>query len=299
MTKLLKDLYRDHSGKVSDKWSLYLDLYDEKLNNYRLLPIKLFEIGILNGGSLEIFAEYFTKAKLILGCDIDTKCEQLKYKNSNIKLIIGDANKQEIKDKITKYSKFDIIIDDGSHNSIDVVSSFSNYFNHLEEGGLYIIEDLHCSYWQEHGGGLFYPISSINFFKKLIDILNYEHWGVEKKKDWLLKGFSTNYKIEVSNIQFDQIHSIEFINSMCFITKKKSDYNVLGKRIITGVDATVVEDRKKLDNTKSETLNQSSNPWSNKNYLPEEELVLYQKEIEKIEKKNIELEEEKKILKKK
>ena len=182
MTKLLKDLYRDHSGKVSDKWSLYLDLYDEKLNNYRLLPIKLFEIGILNGGSLEIFAEYFTKAKLILGCDIDTKCEQLKYKNSNIKLIIGDANKQEIKDKITKYSKFDIIIDDGSHNSIDVVSSFSNYFNHLEEGGLYIIEDLHCSYWQEHGGGLFYPISSINFFKKLIDILNYEHWGVEKKR---------------------------------------------------------------------------------------------------------------------
>ena len=59
--KLLKDLYQNHSGKVSDKWDIYLKEYEDKLNKYQKLPIKFFEIGILNGGSLEIFSKYFEK----------------------------------------------------------------------------------------------------------------------------------------------------------------------------------------------------------------------------------------------
>ena len=30
--KTLKDLYQNHTGKVSDKWTIYLDVYEEKLN---------------------------------------------------------------------------------------------------------------------------------------------------------------------------------------------------------------------------------------------------------------------------
>ena len=188
--KSLKDLYRNHSGKVSDKWDIYLNEYEDKLNKYQRLPIKFFEIGILNGGSLEIFSKYFSNAELILGCDIDPKCKELKYKaeDGNIVVITGDVNQNETKEKIIKHSKFDIIIDDGSHNSDDIVKSFCNYFNHLKDDGLYIIEDLHCSYQQQHGGGLFFPISSINFFKKIVDIINYEHWGIKKKKTWLFRG---------------------------------------------------------------------------------------------------------------
>ena len=91
---------------------------------------------------------------------------------------------------------------------------------------MFIIEDLHCSYHQQHRGGIFYPISSINFFKKLVDIINYEHWGIEKKKDWLLRGFSENYKINIEDLMLDNIHSIEFVNSLCFI-KKKSPKDLL------------------------------------------------------------------------
>ena len=83
----LKDLYKNHSGKVSDKWSIYLNEYEDKLRKYQELPIKFFEIGILNGGSLEIFSKYFTKAELILGCDIDAKCNELHYDQMNIKVI--------------------------------------------------------------------------------------------------------------------------------------------------------------------------------------------------------------------
>ena len=54
--KTLKDLYQNHTGKVSDKWTIYLNEYEDKLKKYQKLPIKFFEIGILNGGSLEIFS---------------------------------------------------------------------------------------------------------------------------------------------------------------------------------------------------------------------------------------------------
>tara|TARA_Y100000590_G_scaffold344352_1_gene393748 strand:- start:490 stop:627 length:138 start_codon:yes stop_codon:yes gene_type:complete len=37
----IKNLYKNHLGKVSDKWTMYLDEYDEKLKKYQKLPIKL------------------------------------------------------------------------------------------------------------------------------------------------------------------------------------------------------------------------------------------------------------------
>ena len=294
---LLKNLYQNHSGKVSDKWASYLDHYDKKLSSYQKLPIKLFEIGIMNGGSLEILSKYFVNAKLILGCDIDLKCKDLNYDKSNIKVVVGDVNDNSIKDEIVKHSKFDIILDDGSHNSDDVVKTFCNYFKHLNEGGLFIIEDLHCSYWREHRGGLFYPISAINFFKKLVDIINHEHWGIEKEKNWILRGFSENYKLDINNLELDQIHSIEFINSLCFIKKKNLKNNQLGRRVVVGEDAIVVSDRKKLNDQESKSLNQKNNQWSNKDLLPEEELILHQKKLEQFKTKILNLEEEIKKLK--
>ena len=116
--KLLKDLYKNHSGKVSDKWTIYLNEYENKLCQYQKLPIKIFEIGILNDGSLEIFSKYFSNAELILGCDMDPKCKELHFDEPNIKLVVGDVNSE-----IIKYSKFDIIFDDGPHNSDDVVGA--------------------------------------------------------------------------------------------------------------------------------------------------------------------------------
>ena len=40
-----------------------------------------------------------------------------------------ELNAEEIENEVIKYSKFDIIIDDGSHNSKDIVRAFCNYFN--------------------------------------------------------------------------------------------------------------------------------------------------------------------------
>ena len=65
----------------------------------------------------------------------------------------------------------------------------------------------------------------------------------------------------------------------------RKQQNILGKRFVSGDEAVVVSDRKKLNNQDSDTPTQSSNPWSNKDLLPEEELALCQKELNKIKKK--------------
>jgi hypothetical protein len=43
--------------------------------------------------------------------------------------------------------------------------------------GIYIVEDLCCSYWQDFEGGLNDEASSMAFFKSLVDVINHEHWG--------------------------------------------------------------------------------------------------------------------------
>ena len=235
-SQTLEELYSQHTGKVSDKWSSYLVVYDQILKSYRNQNVRLLEIGVQNGGSLEIWAKYFSNAKLIVGCDINPKCANLSYEDLRIHVLVGDATSDEVKNNLIQLSKsFDIIIDDGSHHSSDIIKSFAKYFPLLEDGGIYIIEDLHTSYWRKYEGGLFYPFSSINFLKYLVDIINDEHWGTDKGQVDLLNEFYKKYRFELNQIDIQSIYSITFFNSLCVIVKGEPEGNALGEHCVTGL----------------------------------------------------------------
>ncbi len=287
----LASLYKEHSSKVSDKWTIYIGQYEEKFKSYKDEKIRILEIGIQNGGSLEIYGKYFQNAELILGCDIDEKCLELTYQEPNIQVIVGDATDEITYKKIAVYSEFDIIIEDGSHTSSDIVKTFCKYFSRLKDGGVFIIEDLHCSYWKEFDGGLFHPLSAINFFKRLVDVINQEHWGISKKRGWILKLFSLNYGVDLDALQLENIHSLEFVNSMCFIKKKIPTKNQLGNRIIAGSIASVhgaVLNFGKGEYGKGEygVPSQYLNSWSNRELTPDEELISCKRKIKELEEKN-------------
>jgi len=95
MMKTLKQFYREHEGKVSDKWSLYLAEYDRLFLPYQKLPVRLLEIGIQNGGSLEIWSRFFPNAAKLVGCDIDPNCARLQYDDPRIAVVVADANKDQ------------------------------------------------------------------------------------------------------------------------------------------------------------------------------------------------------------
>lgn len=232
-TDTLKDLYSKHTGYASDKWDIYLTEYQRLLAPLRDLPVELLEIGVQNGGSLSIWEQYFHNAKLLVGCDINPACSKLCYPGEVIKLVIGDVTQEDARSEVLSYSsQFNIIIDDGSHTSSDIIQSFFQFFPYLKNGGLYIVEDLHCSYWKRFQGGLFHPASSVAFFKTLVDILNFEHWGLELTREDILAPFSIPSDLKTAFLA--DIHSIEFINSMCIITKKPAAQNLLGVRHISG-----------------------------------------------------------------
>ena len=272
--KTLKQLYQEHQGKVSDKWSLYITEYDRLFYSFLDREIRLLEIGIQNGGSLEIWASYFTQAKKLVGCDINPDCRRLKYDDPRIAVVVGDANLNETEKSILSYApSYDLIIDDGSHRSSDIVKTFSRYFAHLADGGLFVVEDLHCSYWQEFEGGLFDPFSSITFFKRLADILNHEQWGVGRTRNELLAGFALRYGTSFNEEILTHVHSIEFINSVCVIRKSMPEDNQLGRRVIVGKDELVQPEVKIFNNSIAAALNQSTNIWSVRPLPPEEELM--------------------------
>jgi glycosyltransferase involved in cell wall biosynthesis len=278
--KTLLDLYKTHTGKVSDKWALYLREYDRMFASYREQTISMLEIGIQNGGSLEIWSQYFPNAQKFVGCDINPDCAKLMYADPRISVIVGDATTAETQTQVLAQSaSFDLIIEDGSHTSSDIVKAFARYFPALKTGGLFVAEDLHCSYWQDYEGGIFHPYSSITFFKHLADMVNHEHWGVEKSRSELIAGFKRVLNVDFDETLLGQISSVEFVNSICIVRKTDPAMNCLGGRVIAGNTESIVGGLLSIAGTELKSPVQTSNIWSNPSRPPAE---IYQDQIHDI-----------------
>ena len=186
----INNIHRSKKGKLSNKWDSYLVYYDLLFLPLRGEGISLLEIGVQNGGSLETWSEYFSKAKQIVGCDINPKCADLKYEDKRVSIIVGNANTTEtFQEIIGKCAEYDIIIDDGSHISSDVITSFRNYFPLLKPGGIYVVEDTHTLYMDAYGGGIFNEFGAYAFFKKMVDIVSYQFWQKELSINTHLRTF--------------------------------------------------------------------------------------------------------------
>lgn len=262
MNELL-ETYRAHDGKISDRWLAYLKQYDLLFTPWRDRPVRLLEIGIQNGGSLEIWARYFPKASLLVGCDADPMCEGLAYDDPRIRVVVGDASSDDTERRIVVHSpEWDIVIEDGSHRSRHIVDAFARFFPMVSAGGMFIAEDVHCSYWREFEGGLANPFSSIAFFKRLADVVNFEHWGLTVSRKEYLAGFAVQYDCHFDEGVLSQVHSVEFVNSQCVVRKREAADNRLGPRLIVGTVEQVSTGVKRYDGTESRALDQTRNPWS-------------------------------------
>lgn len=288
---VLDEIYNQHVGRVSDKWQSYLYHYDRLFSPVREHFLSILEIGIQNGGSLEIWDKYFPNATSISGCDINEECASLSYNSNRINIVIGDIKNQDTQNKLRERSPvFDIIIDDGSHTSADIIRTFSDMFGFISEGGIFIAEDLHCSYWADWEGGLNYPLSAMAFFKKLADIINHEHWQIGRTRADYLKAYGLTPALSESLLS--EIHSIEFVNSMCIIRRRPALENVLGRRNIAGSHEQVVS-IKASHGTLSVPPDQSTADYHTRMNLLETsrlhaafELELIEAEIETLQKSN-------------
>ena len=181
---------------TSKNRSGFVELYEDFFESFRNKKINILEIGVDNGDSLRLWSEYFTNANI---CGIDIKKKQFQINKVNI--LCGDQSDELfLKSVVDKYRNFDIIIDDGSHVSKHIISSFNFLFKYLNKDGLYIIEDLQTSYITRYGGSrvnLKKSNTSMNFIKKLTDSVNYEHYD----RPFFRK---TSYDGLIKSVQFFQ-----------------------------------------------------------------------------------------------
>src|ERR1700690_1242564 len=150
------ELFLSHRGKAVDKWEQYLQIYDREFSALIATgrPLRLLEIGVQNGGSLELWGKMLPEGSEIRGIDIDPRVAALEFESRHIQVYVVDATDSSRLEELLGSDQFDVIIDDGSHVCDNVRQSFEILFPHLSLGGRYVIEGLACSYDSRYGGGL-------------------------------------------------------------------------------------------------------------------------------------------------
>lgn len=139
----LLDMFESHTGRQVDKWRHYFDIYEKHFARFRGTAPRVLEIGVDHGGSLQLWKRYFGHRALIVGADIDPRCKA--YEEAGVQVEIGDqADAGFWLELWDHYTGFDIVIDDGSHQTEHQLKSFASLWPHTRS--VYLIEDCHRVY---------------------------------------------------------------------------------------------------------------------------------------------------------
>lgn len=164
----LQKYFENNQGNMIDKWMHYFDVYDKYFAQYRGKEIVFVEIGIFQGGSLQMWKNYFGEKAKIYGIDINPECK--KFEDEQITILIGDQEDKNFLAEIKRQiPQIDILLDDGGHTMKQQINTFEVLFDHIKDGGVFLCEDLHTSYWWQYGGGLRKHGTFIEYAKRLID----------------------------------------------------------------------------------------------------------------------------------
>jgi hypothetical protein len=165
----LARLFYSHRGRTVHKWIQYLPHYERHFGPWRGKPLKMLEIGVFQGGSLELWRDYFGPAATLFGVDIDPACAGRVSPPNQVRIGSQD-DPAFLASVVDEMGGLDIVLDDGSHIGRHQEASFRALFPRLRDGGLYVIEDLHSAYWPGGlEGGYRRAGTGIELVKTLVD----------------------------------------------------------------------------------------------------------------------------------
>lgn len=167
----LEQYFTDNTGRLIHKWQHYFDVYDRHFARFRGTDVCVLEFGVYQGGSLQMWKDYFGPQAKIYGVDINEHCKVAE--EDQVEVIIGDQEDRAfLKSLAESIPRIDILIDDGGHKMRQQIATFEELFPHVQPNGVYLCEDLHTSYWESYGGGYRKPGSFIEYSKDFIDSIN-------------------------------------------------------------------------------------------------------------------------------
>lgn len=211
---MLNEIFSEENAmKHSDENRHYGAIYEKWFCSKRKDIKNVLEIGVHKGGALRSWARYFYCAK-VYGVDIKDKFNTDKeYDKSRVQFKLGSAVDEQFMLKAYPKVEFDVIIDDASHMVEHQRATFDIMFQRVAPGGVYIVEDVHTSYWPEFNGGYKRKNNFVEIAKNLADMVNFRAY---KKSDR-----AREYKVskEVTWLE-KNIESVSFYRGLCFIERK-------------------------------------------------------------------------------
>ena len=208
MSNYLKKIF-DESPYSSTKHTSYFDSYEKLFSRFRGKKITFIEVGILNGGSLFMWKNYFGKDSRIIGIDNNPAAKI--WEDHGFEIFIGDqANKEFWKNLKNKIGMADILLDDGGHTDLQQSTTLFEFADNIKDNGLIVTEDTHASYLNEFGNPS--KFSFINLTFNLIDRLNFRS-GILKKLN------SKSLDLPISEIRyFESIVAFEIDRKVNYIS---------------------------------------------------------------------------------
>lgn len=179
------------SPQRSIKVDSYFQVYERLFGGYVGRPLVFVEVGILSGGSLFMWREYFGPKARIIGVDFNPSAK--KWEQHGFEIFIGDQSSDEFWEGFYRQvGPVDVLLDDGGHTNLQQTVTAVHGIRRVQDGGLVVIEDVHASYMREFDNPS--PRSFANFAKFVADSLNRTYSGLQPTRN--------DYWRRVSSVEF-------------------------------------------------------------------------------------------------
>lgn len=208
-------------------WHGYIDFYNKFFQNRHFNTIA--EIGIWKGASINWLLERFDNS-IIHAADILPIQPEWPNSDRVIYHKIDQGNIEEVKNFFS-ISKFDLIIEDGSHDPVHQVNCLKEGLNSLNEKGIYILEDIHTSLGYNVGNALT-VLLAIDHFLRLDKDINF-HDASKISQNSLL---STEDVLNLSNvIKNISLYKRTHLPNFCY-NCKSVEFNYSKLKCVCGID---------------------------------------------------------------
>src|SRR5262245_8026869 len=108
----LWQMFLNHKGRIVHKWTHYFPVYERHFSRFVNRPITFVEIGCGEGGSLQLWKQYFGPLANIVGLDIRPECAA--FEEDQIHVRIGDqADASFLGSVVDEFGAPHVVVDDG------------------------------------------------------------------------------------------------------------------------------------------------------------------------------------------
>ena len=214
------------SPQPSFKHTTYFDVYDKLFNSHQNKEITFVEVGVLHGGSLFMWREFFGPKARIIGIDLNPRAK--KWEEEGFEIRIGNQSDPSFWRELTsEVGPIDIFLDDGGHTYMQQIITAECVVDSISDGGILVVEDTHTSFMKGFGDQNF---SFIKYAKLWIDKINsrFSAFNTDQNgaKIWSVEFFDSivAFKInrEASGLKSEEVCNIEK-------TQYEGDFRAMGK----------------------------------------------------------------------